>query len=201
MSGHDCAVVRTANRVVYSVAASTLPRQIMLKAQKLKKSESLEIRIPYPTKQAFMARCREDGRSASEALRGFIEGRLDDPSGPASPTLKPVVRGSRRRLHMIAGAVIAALVGAAALPTLARPSLRSEFERLDANGDGDVTLEELSRGASVDIRFSVGGTGPKRGDAALDAQVRSLLLRAEFRRIDADGDGKISFEEYRRRFD
>ena len=41
-----------------------------------KKSESLEIRIPYPTKQAFMERCREEGVSASEVLRGLIETRL-----------------------------------------------------------------------------------------------------------------------------
>ena len=41
----------------------------MSEPRKLKKSESLEIRIPYPTKQAFMARCRDGGRSASEALR------------------------------------------------------------------------------------------------------------------------------------
>ena len=45
--------------------------------RKLKKSESLEIRIPYPTKLAFMARCQAEGVSASEALRGFIDGQLD----------------------------------------------------------------------------------------------------------------------------
>ena len=40
--------------------------------RKLKKSETLEIRLPYPTKLAFMARCQDAGVSASEALRGFI---------------------------------------------------------------------------------------------------------------------------------
>jgi hypothetical protein len=43
---------------------------------RLKKSETLEIRLPYPTKLAFMARCRDEGRSASEALRLFIDGHL-----------------------------------------------------------------------------------------------------------------------------
>src|ERR1700761_765042 len=41
-----------------------------------KKSETLEIRLPYALKQAFMARCQAQGRSASEALRGFIEQAL-----------------------------------------------------------------------------------------------------------------------------
>src|SRR5205809_809617 len=48
----------------------------MSERTKLKKSESLEIRLPYPTKQAFMARCRDDGRSASDAMRGFIDYHL-----------------------------------------------------------------------------------------------------------------------------
>jgi hypothetical protein len=102
----------------------------------LKKSESLEIRIPYPTKQAFMARCREDGRSASEALRAFIDGQLDAP--------KPAPRRTPWRL--IAGALIAAAVGAAAVPSLARPGLKAaEFTTLDANHDGVLTYAEFQR--------------------------------------------------------
>lgn len=104
------------------------------KAPRLKKSETLEIRLPYPTKLAFMARCREDGRSASEALRGFIDGHIE--------ALSPA-RRSRQRL--IAGALIAAAVGAIALPSLARPSLRAEFDRLDLSGKGAISLSDLSR--------------------------------------------------------
>jgi hypothetical protein len=104
-----------------------------------KKSESLEIRIPLATKEAFMARCRDDGRSASEAVRAFIEAELAP--RPASP----------RRWRLIVGGLIAAAVGAAALPSLAHNGLaapvrgfllRSEFDRLDANRDGMVSFEE-----------------------------------------------------------
>ena len=36
---------------------------------KSKKSETLEVRIPYETKQAFLTACREDGTTASEVVR------------------------------------------------------------------------------------------------------------------------------------
>lgn len=115
---------------------------------RLKKSETLEIRLPYPTKLAFMARCRDEGRSASEALRHFIDEHLEGQ--------KP----ARRPRHLIAGALIAAAMGAVALPSLARPSLRADFDRLDLNGDNAISL-------------------------------------AEFARLDTDHDGKISFAEFR----
>jgi hypothetical protein len=110
----------------------------------LKKSETLEIRLPYPTKLAFMARCRDEGRSASEALRLFIEGHI----GPAEiesaqiESGRPARRPSQR---LIAGALIAAAVGAFALPSLARPSLRAEFDRLDLAGHGAISLADVAR--------------------------------------------------------
>jgi len=104
---------------------------------RLKKSETLEIRLPYPTKLAFMERCRGEGRSASEALRDFIDRHLEAPP-PARPA-------ARRPRHLVAGALIAAAVGAIALPSLARPSLQAEFDRLDLNGDKAISLAEFER--------------------------------------------------------
>jgi hypothetical protein len=101
---------------------------------RLKKSETLEIRLPYPTKLAFMARCRDDGRSASEALRAFIDGHLE---APRPPRFRPG--------RLLAGALVAAAVGAIALPSLARPSLRAGFDRLDLNGDHAVNAAEFAR--------------------------------------------------------
>lgn len=97
-----------------------------------KKSETIEIRLPYPTKVAFMARCRDDGRTASEALRGFIDGQISDRFERPSPPWR-----------LLAGALMAALAGAVALPSLAHTNERAGFERLDANGDGRVTAGEL----------------------------------------------------------
>ena len=101
---------------------------------RVKKSETLEIRLSYPAKLAFMARCRDEGRSASEALRLFIEGHIE----PA----KPVRRMPQR---LIAGALIAAAVGAFALPSLARPSLQAQFDSLDRAGHGAISLSDLAR--------------------------------------------------------
>ena len=39
----------------------------------LKKTETIEIRLPHDTKTAFMARCRAEGRTASDVLRRFID--------------------------------------------------------------------------------------------------------------------------------
>lgn len=106
-----------------------------------KKSESLEIRIPYDAKLAFMARCRQDGRSASEALRAFIDQQIETP------------RPRARRWRLAVGAMIAAVLGAVALPSLARPAdpahdllRRVAFAHLDANHDGVVSLDEYLGG-------------------------------------------------------
>lgn len=99
-----------------------------------KKSETLEVRLPFETKTAFMALCRARGRSASDAVRGFIEAEI----------------GARGRLKGWPTAVAAAAglaLGAMAAPTLAQADARSDaaFERLDANGDGVVSRAEFAR--------------------------------------------------------
>lgn len=145
-----------------------------------KKSETLEIRLPHALKQAFMARCRSEGRSASEILRGFIEESLAEPRKPA------------RRLRWAAVGLAAVSLGAIAAPSLARPSLPAQFARLDINHDGRLSLAEFERGASVQLAL---GSGPAHDLAPGD---RESLLRREFGRIDANRDGEIALDEFRR---
>lgn len=112
--------------------------------RKLKKSETLEIRIPFPTKQAFMARCQADGVSASEAVRGFIDGQLE-----------PAAAVRRRAPRLLIGGLIAAAVGAIAVPSLAGPAVAAglardlvskvAFERIDTNHDGVISYAEYRR--------------------------------------------------------
>lgn len=103
-----------------------------------KKSEVLEVRLPYEAKTAFMARCRETGRTASEAVRVYIDQELE---GPAT---KPRANGLIWRA--VAAAVAGLAVGAVAAPSLARPTTTSHaaFDRLDANRDGVLSFEEFS---------------------------------------------------------
>lgn len=145
-----------------------------------KKSETLEIRLPYALKQAFMAQCRADGRSASEALRDFIEAALAEP---------------RRRpggLRWAVAALAAAGLGAVAAPSLARPSLSAQFARLDGDHDGRLSLVEFERGASIQVVTVSGALHD------LPAADREGLLRQEFRRVDMNRDGEIALDEFSR---
>ena len=103
-----------------------------------KKSETLEVRLPYEAKTAFMARCRDGGQTASEAVRAFIEGEL---TGAARP------RSRLRAWQTLAAAVAGLAIGAAAAPSLAQTGGddRAAFQMLDRNGDGVLPPAEFSR--------------------------------------------------------
>ena len=101
----------------------------------LKKSETIEIRLPYPTKLAFMDRCRQEGRSASEALRGFIDGELEGRTTKTATRLAP---------RLVIGALIAAAAGAMALPSLAHTTQRAGFDCL-AKGAAGIAPADLAR--------------------------------------------------------
>jgi len=103
----------------------------------LKKSETVEIRLPHATKTAFMARCRAEGRTASDAIRRFIDAELSQtPSTRRSPRL-----GWR---PLLAAAVAGLALGAVAAPSLAQssPPTRAAFDRMDRNHDGIVSFDE-----------------------------------------------------------
>ena len=165
-------------------------------ARPVKKSESLEIRIPHATKAAFMTRCRAEGASASETLRGFIEAHLQDERA------RPSRRNRHTAVRVAAGLTAALGLAATALPSLARPLERAQFEALDADGDGGLDAEELSAGASVSVRIGAGGGLGGPGlvlEAGESGELRRLIVRRAFVRLDRDGDGAVSLAEYRRR--
>ncbi|MDQ1153742.1 hypothetical protein [Brevundimonas sp. SORGH_AS_0993] len=116
-----------------------------------KKSETVEIRLSHPIKTAFMARCRAEGRTASDAIRQFIEAELDGAARRPTKTLS-----GWRALIAAAGAGLA--LGAVAAPSLAQSSLAQSslvhssyqskgadaerFARLDRNHDGVLSRDE-----------------------------------------------------------
>ena len=117
-----------------------------------KKSETLEIRIPYATKQALMARCRADGKAASEIVRAYIDRYLasqprSNGLAAMSAHLMGMVRSHGRRAVALAAALMAvAGVGLAVSPaTAARPDVDATFQRLDADHDGKLDIGEFER--------------------------------------------------------
>jgi Ca2+-binding EF-hand superfamily protein len=125
----------------------------MTESRPPKKSETLEVRLPHETKRAFLEACRKEGRTASEAVRGFIDGYIaraaaserlrDRPQPQRSLVMTLASRNGRRGL--LAGAVGSlALIGLAVSPSAADIDFRAMFERIDTNADGQVTLAEFA---------------------------------------------------------
>ncbi|WP_395650426.1 hypothetical protein [Brevundimonas sp.] len=99
-----------------------------------KKSETLEVRLPFETKAAFMARCQTEGRTASDAVRGFIDAELS-----------PVRRTRMRGWQALVAAVAAGLaIGAVAAPSLAQTTGHASFAQLDRNDDGVLSPVEYA---------------------------------------------------------
>lgn len=103
-----------------------------------KKTETVEIRLPYETKAAFMARCQAGGLTASEAIRGFIETELK------AARQRKGLTGWR---GLLTAAVAGLALGAVAAPSLAEGAgpARAAFDRLDRNHDGILTFREYRR--------------------------------------------------------
>ena len=156
-----------------------------------KKTETLELRLPYETKLAFMARCRSAGVSASEALRGYIADFVDE-QRPARRRIGP-----RARLGLVAGAILA-VSALAAQPSLARASAAAGFARLDANHDGAVTFAEFERTASPRVTLDLGALTSPSASARLSPALREQVLREEFDRMDADRNGRVTWTEFER---
>lgn len=102
-----------------------------------KKSETIEIRLSYEAKTAFMERCRLDRRTASDAIRLFIDEQLD---------LGSRARRRLRSWRIAAAAAVGAALGlGVAAPSFAHATQNSKaaFERLDRNHDGVLSYEEF----------------------------------------------------------
>lgn len=129
----------------------------------------------------------------------------------------------KQRYIMIA--TLAGLIAVGAAAGYAKsPDRQMRFDKIDANGDGSITLEEIT--AHRDARFTQadangdgfltpdemrGGNRAKRMMERLDTNKDGVLDSAELEagdaermsrrvarmleRIDADGDGKVSMEE------
>ena len=149
-----------------------------------KKSETLEIRIPYPTKTAFMEKAKAEGRAASEIVREQIDAYLGAEPAPETLADKAVVM-IRRNLRgaglMLAGAGSALAISLAAAPATAGRGIEEAplaAVGIDAN-DGTSPL-------MIVVDLPAGGlTATQLGD----------LVSQAFARLDKDGNGVLSLGE------
>lgn len=141
------------------------------KPTKSKKSETLEVRIPHDTKQAFLTACREDGTTASEVVRESVQTYLDEREQPAIQEKRTLVmkfpapvRHYAPRIA-IGGVAALGLATFAALPSAAAPDFKAQFGRLDTNGDGVLSADEF--------------LGPKDGVIGKDTNVVIEMRKVE----------------------
>lgn len=153
----------------------------MSDARPPKKSETLEIRIPYPTKTAFMEKAKAEGRAASEIVREQIDAYLGQEPEPAPQTLadKAVVlirQNLRGAGLMLAGAGSALAISLAAAPATAMPGQgRADILQATAAANGADPL-------MIVVDLPAGG---------LTATQLGELVGQAFARLDKDGNGLI----------
>lgn len=112
-----------------------------------KKSEMLEIRIPHPTKAAFMDKARAEGRAASAIIRDSIDLYLAEGTHPPTVKEKSILflrKNAKALALLLTGAIAAVTLTLAISPASAQPDLKAAFAALDVDGDGAVSLAEFT---------------------------------------------------------
>ncbi|MEP9357194.1 EF-hand domain-containing protein [Sphingomonas sp. KR3-1] len=161
-----------------------------------KKSDTIEVRLPHAVKRAFMAQCQAEGRTASDVVRGFVEGRIA--GAPPAPTPAP-----RLWLRLVAAAAMIGALGLA-MPSVvtAAPDFRPGFAAVDRNHDGILTPDEYGTGPQPVLHCGAHRTMALPLRRASAPEVRGIrpfaVAAADFSFADTDSnrDGKISLGEY-----
>lgn len=126
-----------------------------------KRSESLEIRLGHSAKQAFMEACREQGVTASEVVRAYVEGypvkkRTGSWVPFNIPEFNPMHASILALLSAVALASSASVVGTTAVVADLRDDPEEQFADLDADGDGFFNVQDLYRIAGLTPEGALG---------------------------------------------
>lgn len=152
-----------------------------------KKTDKLEVRLPTQAKQAFLARCRSEGQSASEVVRAFIEDYLA--RSLTQKELSMIVRSPLTYAGLAAAAVAGVLV-MSARPSMAQPDFTAIFKSLDVDGDGRLSVVEFNRKTGPTLGQNTPVADPPK------ANENRVLLSAGFVEIDTNGDRAVSLAEF-----
>lgn len=191
-----------------------------------KQSESLEVRLGFAAKRAFMEACRDKGMTASEVVRQFVE------TYPVRPARRPWARLPTKLteypMNLTLTALLAASLGASTLlplqsATADRDDPETSFARIDTDGDGYFTRIDLYHQAGLtddgrlgdglrdqamgSITEALAQFGPSVQEDMLDPDfVEGVMATAEssartsvediFADLDADSDDRVSRAEF-----
>jgi hypothetical protein len=175
-----------------------------------KKTEILQVRVPHVPKRDFMERCRLENRVASDVVRDFLESYLARPVEILRSENAIMIRKRFIYPTLTAAGLVGAILTFLPLASQAR-SLQEEFRSADKNHDGQllatewtVALAEPDAPAFVLTRKEMvvtrdikrlnpdGLNGRATASIHPDDLGMNLVLES-----DTDGDGRVSFAEYR----
>ena len=175
-----------------------------------KKTDSLEVRVPYAVKRDFMARTRARGRTASAVLREFIDAYL---AGAVPSEERSMLK--RLATPAAATAVIATVVAAHVMvPTAASaaPNFKSVFDQLDSDKDGKLSADELAGhplladeayarhqadlgSGVVPIMVAVHSGAHRQSHVAATPESKAHM-KEMFASLDGDKSGSVTFGEF-----
>lgn len=159
-----------------------------------KKSETLEVRLPYSTKKAFMKACAQNSSTASDAVRQFIDAYIAR-SGRISlqQLIKEMTMKLSRNPKKVTGILAAATAGAIVFGTLPSAADPAAFDKLDANGDGVLTEGEIAPGQDSRIIAVLDEDGS--GDVSRDEfDSKSTVVKVR-KNMELDNDVQVSIIE------
>jgi|GEM_PF-471098 len=194
-----------------------------------KQSESLEVRLGYSAKEAFMEACREKGLTASEVVRDFVE---TYPAARRRRWSVSDIKLPESAMQLSTVLLLSAALGTSAiLPTAAtadRDDPEASFAEIDTDRDGYFTLSDLYLFAGMTEDGRMGDGLREQALSAmqtaiddLDMLAQSAVLhpdfidrtlhtaeegasqgvRSAFEDIDGNGDGRVSRQEYLRHWE
>lgn len=162
-----------------------------------KKTESLEIRVSPELKSELQRMSAARDRTMSDVVRDLIARQIDG-RGP-NPTLEsePIMIRKTSRYLLRAGLVAlpALVLGLVYTTTLQTPAVASTearvfFAELDKDRDGSVTATEYANFLTLE-EFEAEPDCEAQGEPCSAEE----LAMAEVARVDADGDGSVSYAE------